>query len=277
MTNDARFALRLAALLTASALLRPCATADAVRSYGNLDPLYRGKDVGLGTYALHGNGGAKSSIRLGKPYLANPLQNYALFDWNRTTILADMESVARAQGWRDLRAAWEVGAVTVELGVKAAAADLDPPTKSVLVGCFASQTAWVEGAGLDQDTDYAWSNNTSACTDSFAVDWNGGGTPVPWRENGVNLVSFRDLTFQWNSRPLTNFYLNQFTYVALDPPLWWNYLHATNAGPGIATRDAGTGGNPNMAAYTDDQNTGGDPELRATIRTKRPGVRLVVR
>ena len=249
----------------------PATLADTVRQYGNMAGAYLGKDAGMAS-GTHGNRGDSSNHRIGKPG-ANGWQNYAIYDWRRSNIVANLEQAATVEGWTNLATAYAAGAVKVELGLCVVQWE-NPATvtgKTARVGFFNSETAWAEGDGTDQDTGYNWSTGTTACTDYYAVDVHPGeGTPVPWRANGTNLVNFRQFTVQWNSVTMTNFIPNQFIYVVLDPSLWWNYLHATNAGPGLVTRDGGTGGNENLSVYNNGQNTSSDPELRGTVRTWRP-------
>lgn len=243
--------------------------ADTVRIYGTGDAKYGGKDAGLGTYGVNGNCGGKWSMRAGKPGNAPLGQNYALYDWNRTNIVADLEAVALANGWDNLQQAYTRGKVAAELGVRVVSSQSDPTTKTLQPGFFASQAAWVEGDGTDQDDSYNWTTNTSAATDTYAVNWRpgdgGAQPPTPWRQNGTNLPNIRAFTFQWNSQTMTNFVLGQFSYVALDPALWWNYLSTTNAGPALVTRDGGTGGNVNMTIFTKEQNAASAPQLRFTV------------
>jgi hypothetical protein len=246
--------------------------ADTTRTYSTGDAKYGGKDAGLGTYDVNGNCGGKWSMRAGKPGNAPLGQNYALYDWNRTNIVADLDTVAKANGWDTLQQAYGLGKISIEFGVKPASTPGDPPTKTLHAGFFASQTGWVEGDATDQDAGYNWSTNTSAATDSYAVNWRPGDAaaqpPTPWRQNGTNLPNMRAFTFRWNSQPMTNFVQNQFTFVPLDPALWWSYMSTTNAGPGLITRDGGTGGSVNMTIYTKEQNAASAPQMRVTIYTR---------
>ncbi|MGQ9661898.1 MAG: hypothetical protein ACUVWX_06095 [Kiritimatiellia bacterium] len=113
-------AQRITRLLMTAALaatLPAKAWSDTVRQYGNLDPRYLGKDAGLAG-GMHGNRGNSSNQRVGRPGAPGGWRNYGIFDWNRAAILADLERVARAEGWADLEEAFRKGAVTLELGLK---------------------------------------------------------------------------------------------------------------------------------------------------------------
>lgn len=246
--------------------------ADTTNSYGNADAAYQGKDAGIGLYAVHGCRG-NNPIRAGKGNRYDNLKNFAIYDWNRANILADMEGWTRTNGWNGLQDAYNGGAVKVEFAVWIAGSFTEGDGKTLRVGFFNSETAWADGNGGDQDTDYNWATNTASVTDSYAVDWRpgdtGAQTPTKWRDNGTDHNNWYELAVQYNSAVLTNMVYNKYNYVTLDPTLWWNYLHSTNAGAGLNTAaTTNLSASENISVNSRKAGVVMCPRLRVTITRK---------
>lgn len=249
--------------------------ADTTNTYGNAEVAYQGKDAGIGLYAEHGCKGSTTSIRAGKGYRYDNLKNFAIFDWNRASIVTNLEGWARTNGWSGLQEAYQHGAVKVEFAIRVSSGLTEGDGKALRVGFFNSETAWADGNGYDQDTNYNWDTNTAAVTASYAVDWRpgdtGAQTPTKWRDNGTDRNYWYELSVQYNSAVLTNMVPNTYNYVTLDPTLWWNYLHSTKAGAGLNT--AATtylAASENISVYSRKAGTASCPRLRVTITKRRP-------
>lgn len=275
MTIDPRSILCGACVAAALTVLS--VRADTTNDYGNADAAYLGKDAAIGLAVnAHGNqGGTVMKCCKGPRYL--DMKIFAIFDWNRSNIVASLEAMARTNRWRNLQEAYDHGQVQVSFGLRPSDNPTDSTgTKTLKIGSFDSETAWVEGAGTEVEADYPWPDNTSACTASAAVDWKPGqGTPTLWRSHGVDTAFIYNpgtgLPLVWNTSGFTNLAQNTYSFAPLDATLWWNYLHSTNAGPGLFVKDgvdsqpSGTVGNDNMRIYARESGATTCPKLRVTI------------